>query len=806
VLNRKIYLIVLTVFAGFISNALNTHYIVKNGVTKARICIPEKTSYTTILAVKELQTYIKKITGAKLELQYSPYDKKLFRRIKMKAFILEPGKIGVFTGDKSRDSFEIIQERDKIIIRSKSETGVLFGVYSYLQGLGVRWLSPGSDGELVPKMKDIAINLGVKNENPSFWDRTLWYNGDAYWHIEKSKHWKQDFNDWWIWSLRNKLDLMSRRERRGSLYGKVAPTRLNNRHYINIAALGGVDIKTQPERFALYKTRKSSKRFPIAIKVKNGFRIKTDNICMTNPANIKQAIKHSIEYIKKNPQLMIAPMSLGDFSGVCECRNCTAANNGINPGLDPNTVVWKFMNKVSDGVAKVLPGKGVGFYACYGTMTHPPHGMKSAATAMGVATHVECNAHALDNKKCIYNVVRTDNLKKIQEAGSRIKIRAYTMWYGNIQPLRILDTIKSFHKHGARIYSCEVMGRDELRNIIHWCMAQLLWDSNAEPQKLLQEYTSKYYGKAGKDVLMVLNILDERVRTCQHIVFNTYFDILQTHVSAKCRKLLAEAKQKVTGLESKRLGYFEKSLEMLFRRNNVYRLQAKLNQERTPKALREAKTAFLNFKKWISDEHIFEKCSPQLLNAMLGSEKALKNFKFKHKPKHKKDVANGGRKERIAALFLNGNEPRNTNNIFLLPDVWKFSMDLDREGTKKAWYKVDFDDSKWLDMSVYNFLRYQEIHTWSPHFWYRTSFKSPNFPKNERIFMRVGALDDGGTIYLNGKKVYERFHMNPNDWKTSFEFDITNVLKPGKQNTVAIHGIDHQGAAGLWRGVGIYTK
>ena len=805
-MRKNLYMVVLALIASVDLNAANREYLVKDGVAQARICIPAEVSYTTMLAVEELQTYIKKISGAEIELQCSPYDAMIFRSIKMKAFILAPETVGVFTGNQDRDSFEIIQKKDKITIKSKSEAGVLFGVYSYLQNLGVRWFSPGEDGENVPKMKDIVINIGSKNESPSFWDRNIWYNGDRGWHIKRSSHWTKDFNDWWLWSLRNRMDLAGNRDRRGTLYGSIAPTRINNGHHIHLAALKGADINKSPERFALYKNRKPDKRFPKAVKVKDGYRIATDNICMTSKANIKQAIKYSIVFLSNNPQAITAPMGLGDFSGVCECDNCRAANNGVDPGLDPNTVTWKFMNKVSDEIAKVLPGKGVGFYACYGTMTHPPAGMKAAATGMGVVTHVACNAHALDNENCIYNVVRTDNLNRIQESGARIKIRAYTMWYGNIQPLRILDTIKSFHKSGAGIYSCEVMGRDELRNIVHWCMAQLLWDSSADPEELLKEYTDKYYGAAGSDVLAVLNILDERVRTCQHIVFNTSFDILQPEVTKKCRDLIISAKGKVKGAEAERLAYFDKSLEMIFRRNNVYRLQAKLNQERTPEALADAKTAFSEFKKWIADEHIFEKCSPQLLNAMLGSEKLLNEFKFTHRPSHKPDVENGTRKERIAALFTNAEEPKDTSNIFLLPDVWKFSLDLDRTGEQEGWNKVDFNDSKWLDMSVFNFIAYQGIFTWSPHFWYRTSFNAPVFTDGKKIFMRVGALDDGGTIYLNGKKVYERLHLKPNDWKTSFEFDVTDALIPGKKNIVAIRGIDHQGAAGLWRGVGLYEK
>jgi len=72
--------------------------------------------------------------------------------------------------------------------------------------------------------------------------------------------------------------------------------------------------------------------------------------------------------------------------------------------------------------------------------------------------------------------------------------------------------------------------------------------------------------------------------------------------------------------------------------------------------------------------------------------------------------------------------------------------------------------------------------------------------------MRIGALDDDGRIYINGKLVHERFHVDGLDWQRSFEFDITDAIKPGQKNLIAICGRNDYGKGGLWKPVAVYLK
>ncbi len=63
--------------------------------------------------------------------------------------------------------------------------------------------------------------------------------------------------------------------------------------------------------------------------------------------------------------------------------------------------------------------------------------------------------------------------------------------------------------------------------------------------------------------------------------------------------------------------------------------------------------------------------------------------------------------------------------------------------------------------------------------------------------MNVGAIDDEGWVYVNDKLV-----GHANDWSASFTFDVSKVLKPGK-NTINVYVRNRGGWGGLGDGVGL---
>ena len=70
--------------------------------------------------------------------------------------------------------------------------------------------------------------------------------------------------------------------------------------------------------------------------------------------------------------------------------------------------------------------------------------------------------------------------------------------------------------------------------------------------------------------------------------------------------------------------------------------------------------------------------------------------------------------------------------------------------------------------------------------WYRRELVvPPTFPKDQRIWLRFGAVDHDAVVWVNGRHV-----VHHAGGYTPFEADITDALTPGKPNTVVVRAFD----------------
>lgn len=74
----------------------------------------------------------------------------------------------------------------------------------------------------------------------------------------------------------------------------------------------------------------------------------------------------------------------------------------------------------------------------------------------------------------------------------------------------------------------------------------------------------------------------------------------------------------------------------------------------------------------------------------------------------------------------------------------------------------------------------------------------------EKVFLRIGSIDDTGVIFLNGREIGRQ--DGPRNWNKSFEMDVTDVLRQGEDNLLAVRGYDSGGGEGVWRPSALYTK
>ena len=142
--------------------------IVENGASDFVIVSPDNADETILTAVNELQTYIEKISGAKLKIvpesEATPENKAII----IGETALENGVAEIDRESIFADGFMLFSDGNHLFISGANSRGTLYGVYTFLEEyLGVRWFTP--ELEVVPENKNIVIDSSINRiVEPSF--------------------------------------------------------------------------------------------------------------------------------------------------------------------------------------------------------------------------------------------------------------------------------------------------------------------------------------------------------------------------------------------------------------------------------------------------------------------------------------------------------------------------------------------------------------------------------------------------------------------------------------------------------------
>jgi hypothetical protein len=234
----------------------------------------------------------------------------------------------------------------------------------------------------------------------------------------------------------------------------------------------------------------------------------------------------------------------------------------------------------------------------------------------------------------------------------------------------------------------------------------------------------------------------------------------------------------------------------------IYRRYCEALNSRAPEAIDDVGKQLAEIEAFWKSSSLQATCSPRTLVAIqkIGNVAITPVAAAKGREELKDEKA------RLQELFAADTVPASIPNLVFLPEVWRFKIDYDEKGLAEGWKEAGFDDSKgWQSLSTWNVFEAQGYVDIGGRFWHRLKFKAATFPAGKRIFLRIGSLDDAGDIYLNGQLACSREMKTPDDWKSSFVFEVTPLLKPGDDNVIAIRGYDSCGAGGLWRPCALYT-
>ena len=788
-------------------------WLVRDGAPAATIVLAVEPLDSHVFAAEELQRALKLMSGAELPIA-SDADEIDGPRIAIGRSALTRKMDGDIPDGFSRKLDEegfIIRTKGDLLILAGNDAGPkrgvgkgkphqftttykgsLFAVYELLERLGCRWYYPGDFGELIPSSRDVNVAKLDVLEKPSFPVRGFWYGVPT----QKRKD-AQLYEDMETWMLRCRFlpyssVLASAGD--GSVMGPFRKTRLETMNgektRVNIL------FEEHPEYFALTKDGSRNVHY----------------LCLANTNVLRIATEHVLEHFRANPDSMCFGYAPPDGAPTCECSECKARNFGFmqRPPANPNVqdisdgFYW-FLNEVAKGVEKEFPNKWVTTTA-YSGRVRPPEGIAlngniSAHTAfLGTAQHHRYDFYGWQTR------MRVKFYERWGKASSFMVERPYfppMQFHCHVpQPLYRAHAfnLRTIRELGFRGSEWEGRCAFMAGGINYYVRGKCLWNADTDIDALLDEYYARCFGAAAEPVARFFEAVEKQYTTCP----------VDHHEEERLPEMyphtfVVEVTDGVGDIEAMVAGADDGT------RKRVRFARLVVDHFRAYSEMRAAEAEFAftraadKAREMIAHEREVEAMGTTLVDGTaenwdgrplygeLGAN-ASPHGKLKQYLA-KQAMIDGTRGELVAAL----------------PVEWEFTKDERDDGLTFQWYLPGDHGQTWMPMKTtqsYEIqgLQDERLYGYNGFSWYRTTFDVPRKFKGRRLVLFIGGYNDHAWVWCNGRLAGEApFHEYWQRWRYPAEVDITDCVRYGKQNTLAIRVADEQNFGGIFRRCFVYA-
>lgn len=457
----------------------------QNGKTDYSIVLGEKASDSEQWAAKELQHWLKEVSGAEFPIRkdsepQNPNEIIVGYNRHSIALLDEKER----TEPKEFDeSFSIRSVGPSILIKGGKARGTLYGVFTFLENeLGCRWYTPSVSS--IPAKDSYIFNYMNHSESPGIRVRN-----DFYFEAFEP-----------VWAARNKVNgAMNYREQPGGLecYWSV--------HTFFPLVPPKEFYGTHPEYYSLI----------------DGKRVYEDaQLCLTNPDVLRIVTERILDVIRKNPQYLIYSVSQNDWRNPCQCDACQAIAQREESESGP--VVW-FVNQVAEAVEKEFPDKFIGTLA-YQYTRKPCKTLKPRHNVVIRLCSIEC-CFAHDFLNCPENESFVKDIQGWAAIAPHIYIWDYVVNFSHyIMPypnFRVLQpNLQYFRDHNAIgiMEQAAYQGRGgEFAELRAYLISKLLWNPNCDVEQVINDFMYGYYGRSGQYVRQYFDLLHNRLTPDTHI-------------------------------------------------------------------------------------------------------------------------------------------------------------------------------------------------------------------------------------------------------------------------------------------------
>ncbi len=463
--------------------------LVKGGRPAAAIVLGDGATGPEKNAALELQSYLEKISGARLEILPEP------REGLGSVFIGQTEEtkkqIPDFDwGSLKRDGILIKSSRNTLILAGDRPAGTLYAVYDFLEkDLGVRFWAPGD--EYVPEKADIRSEAN-RVYVPPFYLREDFFK--QFMHDERFKA-KHKLNG------RTNLSTAPISPEWGGCYDLIGGGHtfwlfVNPKDY----------FADHPEWYPLI----NGKRF-------SGY----GQLCLSNDECVEMLTQKVLEELRKHPDPRMISVTQNDNQSYCRCDNCTALAEkyGAQSG-----VILHAVNKVARAVKKEFPDVLVETFA-YQYSVDAPRGIKPEDNVLIRLCNID-NDFGTPLRDCPSSPypdrvkVNLDYLKAIDKwhgLTDRLFVWNYTvnftasyLMHPNFFCLK--PDLQTFRDNGAAAVfeQGDAFNNDCAFTLLKAYMAaELMWDPEADDDAVMKDFLAGYYGDAWPMLYKIIRLNEE---------------------------------------------------------------------------------------------------------------------------------------------------------------------------------------------------------------------------------------------------------------------------------------------------------
>ncbi len=524
--------------------------LVEDGKSTATIVVGTGAPAEVRLAATELQTYLRKISGAVLPVVEDD------REITGTTVLVGPTRLtnqaGINLAPLKQGGFAIRTVEGNLVLIGKDNEGTHFAVSELLEMLGVRWYWPGELGEVVPKMATVAVGPLDIAQSPDFaWrDRgpegALWgassgptdMDGRALLLGITPEHQAEVR----LWEKRNKwggLKIYG-----GHSLGEVFPPEKYG--------------KTHPEFYALVDGKRAVPGEDYDYK--HG-----GQVCTSNPEVVEAAVAWARNFFDEHPEFDGVHMTMNDSGGFCECDKCRALDSDkvvARPGIDAEETrraarrtvitdrIFTYINQIAEQVEKTHPGKLV-FSMAYSRYITPPERIRLHPNVVPQYCLWSAYKHASPEFKKQHRDISTGWAKAARRKG----IYEYDIngsWPGlhRLVMSHLAESIKHLHSLGYDLYQTQSGDEFAINGMNYYVTGKLLWNIRLDEKEILEDFYQKAFGPSAPairrfhDMLQgAWNVATEKGTdvSCNSLETTRLLDLFTPDLLQQCEQALQEA-------------------------------------------------------------------------------------------------------------------------------------------------------------------------------------------------------------------------------------------------------------------------